>query len=85
VGISWSRNRPLMGHVQSNFLFSSDMVPVFEEASRVFKETGTREDVEIEGFVIDLHRNEGASIGRVVVTALIDEDIRRIAIELAGG
>jgi hypothetical protein len=82
LSISWSRNRPLMGHVRSNFLFSPDMVPVFEEASRVFKETGTREDVEIEGFVIDLHRDEGAPTGRVVVTALIDEDIRKIAIEL---
>src|ERR1043166_6902415 len=82
VGIPVSRNRPLAGHAQSTFLFSPDMVPLFGEASCVFKETEPREDIEIEGFVIDLHRDEGAPTGRVVVTALIEKDIHKVAIEL---
>ncbi len=83
IAISWSRNRPLDQPAQSKYQFSPDMVPVFAEASRLFKETEPREDVEIEGFVIDLHRDEGAPSGRVAVSALIDENLRKISIELA--
>jgi len=83
VAISWSRNRPLHHQqAQTKYQFSPDMVPILEEASRLFKEAEPRDDVEIQGFVIDLHREEGAPSGRVAVSALVDEDIRKVGIEL---
>jgi len=82
VAISWSRNRPPKESAHTRYLFSPDMVPVIEEASRLLKENAPREDVDIEGFVIELYREEGALSGGVAVSALVDEDLRKIAIEL---
>ncbi len=82
VAISWSRSRPLANFVPGRVMFSPDMVPILQEASRLFKETEPREAFEIRGFVIDLHRDEGAPIGRVVVSGLIDGDVRKVSVEL---
>lgn len=83
VAISWSRSRPLANFIPGRVRFSPDMVPILQEASRVFKETEPREAFEIRGFVIDLHRDEGSPVGRVVVSGLIDGDVRKVAIDLS--
>jgi hypothetical protein len=82
VSISWSRSRPVNGAPRSTSAISSDLIPVIQEASRLFKETEPREDFELFGFVERLDRPVGANTGHVTVNALIDERPRRVLLEL---
>lgn len=82
LSIAWSKNRaidhsgPWVGTV------ASDLLPVIEEASRLFKETEPREEFELFGFVEKLDRSVGQAIGNVTVQTLIEDRPRRVVIEL---
>jgi hypothetical protein len=82
VAVSWSRSRPIEGAPRSSTAIPSDLIPVIQEASRLFKETEPQDDFELLGFVERLDRPLGANVGQVFINALIDERPRRVRMEL---
>lgn len=81
ISVSWARNRPAE-QAHSSVSVSSDLLPVIDEAARVFKGTAPQEDVEIIGFVEKLDRPVGSEIGRVSILAPIEKERRRVLVEL---
>ncbi|KJR41909.1 hypothetical protein MCHI_002200 [Candidatus Magnetoovum chiemensis] len=83
INFSWSRSRPLSNPaIQSKSIFLSDSMDIFTEAARVFRETNTREGFELRGPVVKLERTEGATLGKVTVFAFVDEQPKKILMEL---
>ena len=84
VDFTWSRNRPLFNAERTprRIMLPSDALPVIKEAGRIFKETSPREDFEAVGPVVKLERNEGAQKGKVTVIAFVDEQPRKLVMEL---
>lgn len=82
VNIAWSKTRPITETIDSNIILSADFMPVFEEVARVFKESAPREDFEVKGPVVRLERPDGALTGKVTILTFIDEQPRKITIEL---
>ena len=82
VSVSWSRSRPIHGLNRSTATIPSDFIPVIQEASRLFKEAMPQDDFEILGFVEKLERVVGAGSGQASVNTLIDEQPRKVSLEL---
>ena len=82
VNFSWARSRPVPRESSQNIHLSADLMPVFEEVARVFKESAPREEFEVRGSVVRLERQEGAPTGKVTVLAFVDEQPRKINFEL---
>ena len=81
VSVSWSRTRPGES-ARTSIQFAADYYPILEEASRVFKESATREDFLLWGWVVTLDRPANAPAGSVSVDAVVDDRPRRIWIDL---
>ena len=64
--------------------FARDAIQVVEEASRIFRETTPRDDVELQGMVVALKREEGSPAGTVTIAALVDGALRKVRVELGG-
>jgi hypothetical protein len=80
---TWSRSRPQTDSaIPHKVILPSDVVPIIGEASRYFKETSPREEFELRGAVVKLERAEGSPTGRITVLGFVDEQLRRISIEL---
>ena len=62
--------------------FSSDLAPVIGEIGRVLRETATREDFELRGFVTDLSRGPRDDNGTATIQGLVDEEYRRVEVEV---
>lgn len=82
VNFSWARTRPILREPSQNIHLSAELMPVFKEVARVFKESAPQEDFEVRGPIVRLERQEGASMGKVTVLAFIDEQPRKINFEL---
>jgi len=82
VSVDWSKSRPVDSVPQWTMMIGADFFPIIEEASRLFKETEPREDFELSGFVEKLERPVGVDVGNVSVTTLIEDQPRRVIIEL---
>lgn len=82
VSVSWSRSRPVSGTVPDHVRFGSDSIPIIDEASRLFRETATIEDFEVEGIITRLARGPLASEGDVTITGIADGQMRSIAVSL---
>jgi len=82
IGFSWAQSRPLQSRDAKRIVFPRDMIPVIEEAARLFRETSPQEDFELRGPVVKLERAEGAAIGRVTVLGFIDGQPRKVFLEL---
>ncbi len=83
VRFSFSGSRPASGHPAALTRFSSDLSPVIGEIGKVLRETATREDFELSGFVTDLSRGQHDRNGTAVVQGLVDDEYRRVEIEVA--
>lgn len=83
VSVTLSRNRPTE-NAQNHFTstFQQDLIPVIEEASRVFKETEPEEEFMLFGFVERLDRAVGTPIGRIAIRGIVAERPRRIFVDL---
>ena len=66
----------------NKIIVPADAMPVIDEAARYFKETSPREDFELRGPVVRLERAEGAPVGRVTVLGFVDQQPRKVKIEL---
>jgi hypothetical protein len=82
VQVSWSRTRPVDNNIPSKVTFSSDSIPLIEEAARQFRETTPWEDSEIEGVVTRLDRSPTAIEGDVTITGNVEGRLRRVTLRL---
>jgi hypothetical protein len=82
VNFSWARTRPVIRDFSQHVHLSADLMPIFEEVARVFKESAPREEFEVKGPVVRLERQEGSATGKVTVIAFVDEQLRKISFEL---
>ena len=58
--------------------FSSDLRDIIKEIGRVLRETATREDFELVGYVTRLNRDQDAGTGTIIVSAQVDDEFRRV-------
>ena len=84
VQIAWSRARPQASSVPSRVFLGSDSIPLIVEAARLFKDTARVEDIEVQGFVTRLARRPQDDPGEITLEGLVDGELRRIAVQLAG-
>jgi hypothetical protein len=84
IQFSWSRNRPLSPEVvvPSRIFFNTDVFPVLRQAAVYLKESSHREEFEVRGSVVKLVREEGADTGKVTIHGLIDDQPRKVVVEL---
>lgn len=80
--MTWSAGRPQEAPTPTLVTFDSDVIPFIAEAARQFRQTSPIDDTEIEGIVTRLDRQPKASEGDVTVTALVEEQIRKVTIHL---
>jgi hypothetical protein len=82
VRISFSGSRPVAGQPAPIARFSSDLSPIIGEIGRVLRETATREDFELRGFVTDLSRGPRDVDGTATIQGLVDEEYHRVEVEV---
>ena len=82
VTMSWSKSRGPVDALPQRIVIEPDAFPVIEEAARMFRETEPQEDFRLVGFVQQLRRPETDPIGRVTITSLIDDQARRVTVDL---
>ena len=82
VRVRWAPSRPPPPAVPDRITFARDAIQVVEEASRIFRETTPRDDVELQGMVVALKREEGSPAGTVTLAALVDGALRKVRVEL---
>lgn len=82
VAIAWSPSRAIATKTPSRIRLQGDAIPLIEEAARLFRETSTIDDFELQGAVIGLVRPEGALVGRITVAGFVEGQARKVQIEL---
>jgi hypothetical protein len=82
VRFSFSGSRPVDGQLAPLARFSSDLSPIIGEIGRVLRETATREDFELRGFVTDLSRRPQDVNGTATIQGLVDEEYHRVEVEV---
>jgi len=82
IQVSWSRTRPIDAQTTGRVLLGSDAIPLIEEAARQFRETAPSDDVEVEGVVTRLARDETAREGEVTITGIVDGQMRWVRVML---
>lgn len=85
IYLSWATNRqaPKQDEVPNKICLTPDVFPVFEEVSRVFKAKSPREEFELEGVVIRLHREKDSGPGRVIVMGAVEGKTRKVSVDLS--
>ena len=82
VGFSFATSRPASGNTSQVTRFSTEFAPIIGEIGKALRESATREDFELIGFVTDLSRGPHQSKGIAVVQGPIDENFRRVEMEV---
>jgi hypothetical protein len=82
VRFSFSGSRPVAGQPAPMARFSSDLSPIIGEIGRVLRETATREDFELRGFVTDLSRGPQDIEGTATIQGLVDDEYHRVEVEV---
>lgn len=80
---TWAPSRGAPDNTKSLVTIPSDLVPILEEASRIFRETGTQDDVEVLGTVHKLEHQSG-SRGKITINGSADGVPRTVRTELSG-
>jgi hypothetical protein len=83
VAIAWSSSRMVAAETPHRIRLQGDAIPLIEEAGRLFRETSSLDDFELQGAVIGLHRPEGAPTGLVTVSGFVEGQARKVLIDLA--
>jgi hypothetical protein len=79
---SWSRLRPVAASQVSRVVVARDRVPFVREAARLLRERAPVEGFDLEGPVVKLERADGAPMGYVTVYALVENEAKRVRVEL---
>lgn len=82
ISMSWSRSRGPATDVPHRIIIEPDSFPFIQEAARIFRETEPQDDFQLVGFIGQLRRPESDPIGRVTVTSLIEDQARRVTVDL---
>lgn len=85
IRIAWARTRPAGASIPSRIVLGSDSIPLIQEAARLFKDTASVEDVEAQGVVTRLSRGPQQGPGEITLEGLVDDQLRRVAVELSEG
>jgi len=80
---TWAPSRGIPRNTKSSIGITSDLIPILEEASRIFRETSTESDVEVIGMVHKLEHQEGSK-GKVTIMGSVDGVSRTVRMELSG-
>jgi hypothetical protein len=83
VHFSYAAARPVRDNAVRLTRFNSDLAPVISEIGKDLRETATREDFELAGFVTDLSRGPNQDHGTAVIQGVIDDEFRRVEVEAA--
>lgn len=83
VAVSWAPTRIVRHSIPSVTTFSRDVLSVVAEAGRVLRERAPREDFEVVGPVIKVERSGDEVRGRVVVFGVVDDQPRKIGMDLS--
>ena len=84
IALHWSPLRPSPKTVESSIHLESNLSTIFYEASKALKKRAPRDDFELRGSVIKLHREEAKDDGQIVVYGLVDEEYRGVKVALSG-
>jgi hypothetical protein len=82
IQMAWSRTRPVEDTQPSRIQFGNDSRPFIAEAARVFRETTSVDDFEIEGIVTRLNREPTAISGEITITGNVEGRMRRLSLTL---
>jgi len=80
---TWAPSRGVPENTKSAVTIQSDLVPILEETSRIFRETGTQEGVEMLGTVHKLEHQAGTR-GKITINGSADGIPRIVHTELSG-
>jgi hypothetical protein len=82
IGMSWAPARRMAEEaIRSSIRIPRDVSPVLQEAGRVFKQVASFEEITLQGFVTDLHR-EDSRAGTITVSAVVEDRFRKVRIDL---
>lgn len=81
IDITWSRNRPFLQNAPSTIEVPRDVIPAFEEATRILQ-SRREEDSEVEGYVVKLEGQELGFPGRVTVFGEAAGKFRNVRMDL---
>ena len=82
ISMAWSKSRGPANHLPRKITIEPDSFPLIEEAARIFREIEPQDDFQLVGFIGQLRRPETDPIGRVVITGLVDDQARKVAVDL---
>jgi hypothetical protein len=82
IRLSWAPVRPAPAHLPRQVVFTPDAVRVIGEAARVFRETTTVPEVQVDGHVVRLDRDEPGEPGSVTVAGMIEGNQRKLRLDL---
>jgi hypothetical protein len=83
IQVGFASSRPILMEVNPRVRLSSDQAGLIEQIGKSLRESATREAFELQGFVTQLNRDPEANTGTVSIHALVDEQYRRVEIEVA--
>jgi hypothetical protein len=85
ISFGWSLSRPLQDRasIPSSIVLPSDLFPVLDEAAAHLKESAPRESFEATGPVVKLERSDGARLGKVTIHCFVDDQPRKVSLELS--
>lgn len=84
VGFSWATIRPTSAEITRKVVIDADVVPVLQEAARIFRASTPIDNFEILGWVVKLESEDASKSGRVTVATEIDGRIRKVQVDLEG-
>jgi hypothetical protein len=84
LDMTWASARPIQSswNIKNSFCVKKEIVETLREAGRTLKTKIPEKSIEIGGFVIALHRDEGAKRGTIKLDDITAEKHRVISIEL---
>lgn len=84
IGLSWSPTRPVRPDVSRGVHFTTDTMPLIEEAARIFRKTPTQEGLEVEGYVVRLDKKDpgGGGEGTVTIASFVEGSPRKVSVKL---
>jgi hypothetical protein len=82
LGIAWAPARRPPSTTRSVIHITRDAAQVLKEASRIFRRTEPENSFELSGYVIALKRDEGQEAGAVTLSALVEQNVRKVRLVL---
>lgn len=80
--VSWAQNRPEPVGYPTRIRINREVVPVIEEAARIFRAHDSLDGYLVQGSVIKLERAANEGEGRVTVMAKVEDNWRKVVITL---